>query len=98
MPKPDRKTLLVISQTFVPDPAAVGQHMADVAFEMGRRGHRVVVYTSRHGYEDPDVEYPARESRDGVEIHRLGMSSFGKHNLLVRGLGTLTFSLQCLFI
>ena len=30
------QTLLVISQTFVPDPASVGQHMADVAVEMGR--------------------------------------------------------------
>ena len=77
MAKDDRKTLLVLSQTFVPDPASVGQHMADVAFEMGRRGHRVVVYTSRHGYENPDVEYAKRESRDGVEIRRLGMSSFG---------------------
>ena len=95
MAKDDRKTLLVLSQTFVPDPASVGQHMADVAFEMGRRGHRVVVYTSRHGYENPDVEYPKRESRDGVEIRRLGMSSFGKKNLLIRALGTLTFSLQC---
>jgi glycosyltransferase involved in cell wall biosynthesis len=98
MPSPDRKTLVVFSQTFVPDPAAVGQHMADVAFEMGRRGHRVVVYTSRHGYENPDVEYPARETRGGVVIRRLGMSSFGKKNLLVRALGTLTFSLQCLFL
>ena len=98
MAKDDRKTLLVFSQTFVPDPAAVGQHVADVAFEMGRRGHRVVVYTSRHGYENPDVEYPARETRDGVEIRRLGMSSFGKRNLLTRALGTLTFSLQCLVL
>ena len=34
------KTILIISQTFVPDPASVGQHMADVAFELARRGHK----------------------------------------------------------
>ena len=47
------KTLLVISQMFVPDPASVGQHMADVASEMARRGHRVHVYTANRGYENP---------------------------------------------
>ena len=29
-----RPRILVISQTFVPDPASVGQHMADVAKEV----------------------------------------------------------------
>jgi glycosyltransferase involved in cell wall biosynthesis len=95
IPNDDRKTLLVFSQTFVPDPASVGQHMADVAVEMARRGHRVVVYTSRRGYENPDVEYPKRETLNGVDVRRLGMSSFGKKNLLIRACGTLTFSLQC---
>jgi hypothetical protein len=92
-----KKTLLVFSQTFVPDPASVGQHMADVAFEMGRRGHRVLVYTARRGYEDPSVVYPAREYHEGVEIRRLAFSSFGKKNLLVRAFGTFTFLMQCLF-
>ena len=35
----NRNTILIISQTFVPDPASVGQHMADVAQEMAH-GHR----------------------------------------------------------
>ena len=90
--------MLVFSQTFVPDPASVGQHMADVAFEMGRRGHRVIVYTANRGYEDPSIRYPARERRDGVEIRRLAFSSFGKKNLVIRALGTFTFFVQCMFI
>lgn len=92
------KTLLVFSQVFVPDPAAVGQHMADVAFELARRGHRVRVYTARRGYEDPTVKYPPRETRNGVQIRRLPFSSFGKKNLLIRAFGTFTFLMQCLFI
>jgi colanic acid biosynthesis glycosyl transferase WcaI len=95
---PCNKTILVFSQTFVPDPAAVGQHVADVAFELGRRGNRVVVYTARRSYEDASIEYPAREWRDGVEIRRLAFSSFGKKNLAVRAFGTFTFLVQCLFI
>ena len=98
MAQATRKTLLVFSQTFVPDPAAVGQHMADVAIAMARRGHRVIVYTADRGYEDPSVRYPAREVLEGVEIRRLALSSFGKRNLITRALGTFTFMMQCLFI
>ena len=80
-----RKTLLIISQTFVPDPASVGQHMADVAVEMARRGYRVKVYTSARGYEDPTVKYPKRENLHGVEVRRLGLASFGKKTIFIDG-------------
>jgi colanic acid biosynthesis glycosyl transferase WcaI len=95
---PRQKTLLVFSQTFVPDPASVGQHMSDVCSEMARRGHHVLVYTARRGYENPKLVYPAHEFRDGVEIRRLNFSSFGKKNLLIRAFGTFTFMIQCAFL
>jgi colanic acid biosynthesis glycosyl transferase WcaI len=97
-PPPHRKTLLVFSQTFVPDPASVGQHMADVAFEMARRGYRVRVFTSARGYEDASVKYPPREVLNGVEIRRLPLASFGKKSLPLRVLGTAMFQLQCLLV
>src|SRR3989442_11462923 len=92
------KTLLILSQVFVPDPASVGQHMADVAFEMARRGHRVLVYTSARGYENPSVIYPKHETIQGVEIRRIGFASFGKKNFLLRILGTASFMLQAIVI
>jgi colanic acid biosynthesis glycosyl transferase WcaI len=88
----------VLSQTFVPDPAAVGQLMAEVSTEMAGRGYRVRVYASARGYEDASVKYPAREVLDGVEIRRLPMGSLGKKNLLLRVLGTLIFHLQALLV
>ncbi|MDB5328926.1 MAG: glycosyl transferase group 1 [Phycisphaerales bacterium] len=91
-------TLLVFSQTFVPDPASVGQHMADVAFEMARRGYRVRVFTSARGYEDASVKYRPRETLNGVEIRRLPLASFGKKSLPLRVLGTAMFQLQCLLV
>ncbi|HWE92375.1 MAG TPA: glycosyltransferase family 4 protein [Tepidisphaeraceae bacterium] len=97
-PPPRRQTLLVFSQTFVPDPASVGQHMADVAFEMARRGYRVRVFTSARGYEDARVKYPPRETLNGVEIRRLPLASFGKKSLALRVLGTAMFQLQCLLV
>src|SRR5687768_1405945 len=92
------KTLLIISQTFVPDPASVGQHMADVAIEMARRGYRVKVYASARGYENPSIKYPAYEKLHGVEVRRLGLASFGKKSIFTRVIGTASFMLQSIFL
>ena len=82
------RTLLILSQVYVPDPASVGQHMHDVAAEMARRGFRVIVYTSERGYDDPSVSYPRHEMRDGVEIRRIPLASFGKKTVAHRIAGT----------
>jgi glycosyltransferase involved in cell wall biosynthesis len=91
-----RRTLLVLSQVYVPDPAAVGQYIADAAAEMVRRGWRVCVFTSRRGYDDPSVAYSSKELRDGVQIRRIGLSSFGKASLFARLVGGLSFVLQAI--
>jgi len=88
------KTLLILSQVYVPDPASVGQHMADAAAEMARRGWQVRVLTSRRGYNDPRVRYSARETIDGVDVVRLPLSSFGKRFLLLRALAAALFMAQ----
>src|SRR5580658_8791942 len=94
----NRKLLLIFSQTFVPDPASVGQHMADVAFAMAARGHRVRVYASARGYDDPTAVYPRRETINGADIRRLPFASFGKKSILPRIAGTFTFMCQVLFV
>jgi colanic acid biosynthesis glycosyl transferase WcaI len=90
------QTFLILSQVYVPDPAAVGQHMADAATELARRGHRVVVLTSNRGYDDPSVEYAAREVIDGVEVRRIPWTSFGKRSMVRRLLGGSSFTLQAI--
>ncbi len=92
----DQKVFLILSQVYVPDPASVGQHLHDVAAEMVRRGHRVIVYASGRGYEDPTTKYPARETRDGVEIRRIPLASFGKKSIPRRIAGTASFMGQVL--
>ena len=95
MPKVHR--IVVVSQTFVPDPASVGQHMADVSIELARRGHDVRVYASARGYENAAVRYPAREELRGVHIRRFPLASFGKKHILLRVLGTAMFHTQAFF-
>jgi len=86
----------VISQVYPPDPAAVGQHIADAAEEMQRRGWRVVVYTARRGYDDPTIRYPRHEVRAGVDVRRLALSSFGKSSISVRLLAQAMFMAQAM--
>ena len=91
---PKRSTLVLISQVYVPDPAAVGQYMHDAAAMLAQRGHRVVVYTSRRGYADPAQQYERAERRDGVEVRRLPLSSLGKHSMAARLVGGMLFLVQ----
>jgi colanic acid biosynthesis glycosyl transferase WcaI len=90
------RTFLFLSQVYVPDPASVGQHMADAAAELVRRGHRVIVLTSDRGYDDRSVRYPRREVIDGVDVRRIPWTSFGKHSMLHRLAGGLSFTLQAI--
>jgi colanic acid biosynthesis glycosyl transferase WcaI len=87
-------TLLILSQTYPPDPAAVGQHIADVAERMVERGWRVVVFTSRRGYDDPSKRYRWRETLRGVEVRRVAFSSFGKGAIAVRLAAQVLFMIQ----
>ena len=94
MPADAKPLLLVISQVYVPDPASVGQYMADVAETMAARGVDVRVLTSACGYENPTHTYPRREWRGGVDVRRLPWSSFGKRTLFHRLLGQSLFLVQ----
>jgi colanic acid biosynthesis glycosyl transferase WcaI len=89
-------TLVIISQVYVPDPASVGQHVADVAEEMVQRGWRVIVYTANRGYDDPTVHYAHQEIRNGVDVRRLGLSSFGKSSIAIRVLAQSLFLVQAM--
>ncbi|HEX8322499.1 MAG TPA: glycosyltransferase family 4 protein [Tepidisphaeraceae bacterium] len=72
----------------MPDPAAVGQHLHEVAAALVRRGHRVDVICSCRGYDDPDRIYPARETIDGVNVRRYPLPFFSKTNMPLRLFGS----------
>lgn len=91
---PRPKTLLVLSQVYIPDPASVGQHIADAASEMAARGHRVIALASADGYDDPSKKYPIRETLRGVQMRRFRYSSFGKGSIAVRLIGGSIFLAQ----
>lgn len=91
------KTVLFISQVYIPDSASVGQHFADAAQEMAHRGWRTVVLTADSGYEDPGIKFPRRAVIGGVEIQRFRWSSMGKKSLAYRMAGQISFVVQSLW-
>ncbi len=93
----DKNTVLIFTQVYVPDPAAVGQYIADAASELVKSGKRVIVYTANRGYDDPTLVLKKNEIIDGVEVRRLPFSSFGKKTILHRLVGQLSFLMQCIF-
>lgn len=88
------RRFLLVTQVYPPDTAAVGQHMADIAEALARRGHEVTVITSDRGYDDPNQKYQKRETRNGVTVRRLGLTSFGKASMALRLAGGLSLVLQ----
>ncbi len=91
-----RGHMLLISQVYPPDPAAVGQYLADAVAALTARGWRLTVLTANRGYDDPAVRFVSRETAAGVEIRRLRASSFGKQSIPVRLAGMLSFLGQAL--
>ncbi len=87
-------TLLLMCQVYPPDPAAMGQYLAEVGEEMVRRGHRVVAITSDRGYDDPAIRYRSQEVIGGVRVRRVPVSSFGKSSIALRLLAGSLFTLQ----
>jgi glycosyltransferase involved in cell wall biosynthesis len=78
--------ILLINQTFYPDVAATAQHGHDLARFLVAQGHEVSVIASRSLYGKTGQSLPAHERVDGIEIHRVGRSFYGKAGLLARGL------------
>ena len=76
--------ILMINQAFYPDVVATAQHGHDLARYLVQNGHQVSVVSSRVLYGDKGASLPRHEIVDGIEIHRVGRSFFGKAGISTR--------------
>ncbi len=76
--------VLLLNQVFYPDVAATAQHGHDLARDLVNHGHEVTAIASRSIYGQKGASLPARETVDGIEIHRVGRSLFGKAGIAAR--------------
>lgn len=85
--------VVFVNRYFHPDISATSQLLADLAFHMARRAE-VVVVTSRQKYEEPRGRLPSREVVNGVLVHRIWTTRFGRTSLPGRAIDYLTFYLS----
>ena len=88
--------IVLINQFYKPDTAATGQLLADVAEGLVCRGHDVHVICSRRSYTGGQKRYKSKEEINGVHIHRMAATGFGRGNSLGRLLDYASFYLLAL--
>ena len=89
--------LLFVNQFYKPDHAATAQMLADLCERLAAKGHDVHVLTARGRYDGGDGtdarRLPRREQIDGVHVHRVRATGFGKRRLVGRIIDYLTVHL-----
>jgi glycosyltransferase involved in cell wall biosynthesis len=86
--------IIFVNRFFFPDQSATSQILTDLAFYLAGLGHDVHVVTSRQRYEEPGASLPSAEVSNGVKIHRIWTSRFGRDKLPGRAADYLTFYLS----
>ena len=86
--------IIFINRFFSPDHSATSQMVSDLAFFLAKRGHAVNVITSRQRYDAPDARLDRTENINGVKVHRVWTSRFGRGFLPGRAIDYLTFYLS----
>src|SRR6201993_2529555 len=83
--------LIFVNRFFYPDHSATSQLLSDLAFHLAGTGRDVHVVTSTQIYDDPKASLPGREFIDGVQVHRVSSTQFGRGTLTGRAVDYLSF-------
>ncbi|MCI0750002.1 MAG: glycosyltransferase family 4 protein, partial [Nevskiales bacterium] len=83
--------VIFLNRYFFPDHSSTGQMLSDLAFDLARAGHAVHVITGRQIYDDAEATLVAREAIQGVRVHRVWTTRFGRQGLLGRAVDYLSF-------
>ena len=85
------KRVFFLNRFFSPDHSATSQLVGDVATDLASCGHDVHVITSQQLYDDPQAHLPPRDTLNGVQIHRVTTTHFGRSRLVGRAIDYLSF-------
>ena len=83
--------LVFVNRYFFPDVSATSQMLFDLAQRLAAHGCDVHVVCSRQLYDDPAALLPASEVVQGVHVHRIWTSRFGRDRLLGRAIDYASF-------
>ena len=83
----------LVNRYFWPDESATSLLLTDLAEDLRAIGHEVHVFTSRQLYNRPQAQLPQHQIWQGIQIHRLNTSRFGRRHFWGRLLDIITFHL-----
>jgi glycosyltransferase involved in cell wall biosynthesis len=90
------KRLIFINRFFYPDISATSQILFDLTTRLVKEGYEVHVVCSRQLYGDANANLPAEDSVDGVTVHRVRTTRFGRRYLKGRALDYASFYLTAI--
>jgi colanic acid biosynthesis glycosyl transferase WcaI len=83
--------LIFVNRFFFPDHSATSQILSDLACHLASAGRDVHVVTSTQLYDDAKAALPVSEIIDGVHVHRVPSTGFGRNTLFGRFIDYLSF-------
>jgi glycosyltransferase involved in cell wall biosynthesis len=92
--KPQR--VLFVNQYYWPDHASTAQHLTDLAESMAAKGNECHVLCGLGQYKTGVARRPSYEVHNGVHIHRVKVSGFGRRTTLHRMCDYLSYYVQAL--
>ena len=85
--------VLFVNRFFYPDHSATSQMLTDLAWDLRRAGMEVAVITGRQRIDDARAALAKHERIDGIDVHRVWSTRFGRGSLPGRGIDYLSFYL-----
>jgi len=85
--------IVFVNRFYAPDHSATSQLLTDLAVYLARQGFEVAIVTSRQLYENPAADLPATQTIDGVSVHRVRTTRFGRNAMAGRAIDILFFYL-----
>ncbi len=85
------RRVFFLNRFFSPDHSATSQLVGDAATYLVSHGYDVHVITSRQLYDRPQARLPGQESLNGVQVHRVATTQFGRAHLLGRAIDYFSF-------
>lgn len=90
-------SVLFVNQHYAPDVAATAQTLADLAEHLADDNFEVHLLCSQGHYLSGEIDVPAEETRNGVHVHRVRTTAFGRDSTAGRLADYLSFFLQVLW-
>ena len=91
-----RASLLFVNQHYTPDVAATGQCLADLAEHLAHDGYDVEVLAGRTSNGVIEASPPPHEVLNGVRVHRVSTTAFGRRTHLGRVVDYASFYVKVL--